>query len=141
MYAKTTKAMVLGLTVAALLGGAWPQAASAQSSLASSEAEAFLGTWNLLLQTGQGDLGMDVTISDMNGNVGAAVDMPDLGASQDVTDIMRSGDDLVLTYSMNAQGQMVPVAMTLTPAGDDMAVEVDFANGMFIATGTATPAD
>jgi hypothetical protein len=126
----------------AILGAASsPLAASAQSQLDTSEAQAFVGEWDLNVQTDMGPLAFDLEIADQGGKVGASMGSPDLGGMQEVTDITRSGDDLVLRYQMDAQGQLVPVAVTLTPNAEGLDVSLDFADGMYTASGTGTKAE
>ena len=115
-----------------------PLSASAQSSLDSSSASAFLGSWALALDSPQGEFVLDLEIVDMDGKVGASIGSDMMGGSQEVTDISVSGGNLVLRYEIDAQGQMAPVALTLTPAGDALEAEMDFANGMFTMSGRAT---
>lgn len=115
-----------------------PAAASAQSQLNVSEASAFLGSWDVALQTEMGPLSLDLEITDQGGMVAASMGSPELGGSQEITDITKSGEDLVMRYQMDAQGQMIPVAVTLTPDGAELDTVMDFADGMFTASGTAT---
>ena len=42
---------------------------------------------------------------------------------------------------MEAKGQMVPVSVTLSVDSEGLSAELDFADGMFSASGTATRAD
>jgi hypothetical protein len=124
-------ALVAGLAFA-------PAAASAQSQLSTSDASAFLGSWSVALQTDMGPFNLDLDIVDQGGMVAATMGSADLGGSQDITDISKSGDDLIMRYSMDAQGQQVPVAVTLTPDGEGLNAMMDFADGMFTASGVAT---
>ena len=115
--------------------------ASTQSQLDTSEAEEFIGRWDLALQTQMGPFNLDLEIEDQGGKVVASMGLPDLGGSREITDITRSGDALLIRYQMEAQGQMVPVSVTLSVAGEALSAELDFADGMFSASGTATRAD
>jgi hypothetical protein len=123
----------------AILGAACsPLAVSAQSELDVAEAQAFLGNWSLDVQTDMGPFSFDLDIADQGGKVAASMGSPDLGGMQEITDITRSDDDLVLRYQMDAQGQMVPVAVTLTPTDEGLDASLDFADGMFMASGKGT---
>lgn len=115
--------------------------ASAQSELDVAEAEGFIGSWVVALETQMGPLNLDLDIQDMDGKVGATMGSPELGGSQAIDDISRAGDALVLNYQMDAQGQVVPVSVNLVPEGEDLAAQIDFAGGQFVASGTASPAD
>jgi hypothetical protein len=47
-----------------------------------------------------------------------SIGSPDMGTMQDVTDVTRSGETLVLSYEADAQGQFIPVTIRLEPAPD-----------------------
>ena len=127
--------------VAALVGAlALPVAASAQSQLDTSQAQAFLGNWVINMDTDMGPMTLNMSISDMSGKVGASVGSPDLGGMMDVTDITRSGDQLVLRYDIDAQGQTVDVEMSLQPDGDNLATSISAAGGQFMVDAVATRA-
>lgn len=127
-------ALALFVAVFGLLIGA-PEIA-AQSEVDPADAEAFLGSWSLPLQTAQGTFELSLDIENDGGEVAAEVGS-DQG-SQDVERITRQGESLRLEYSFNAQGQSVPVEITLTPDGEDLDAEIDFAGGQFTSSGTAT---
>ena len=139
---KTTLLHVRRLAVAtALLGAVFsPASASAQSMLDTSEARAFLGNWNVALQAEFGAFEMGLEIQDQEGKVAASVGSSEQGMSN-VTDITRSGEDLVLSYEMDYQGQVLPVSVTLTLGSDGKGFTASFDFGQFSASGTATPAD
>ena len=137
---KTTLLHVRGLAVAAALLGAIvsPRALSAQSALDTSEAGAFMGSWSVSLQSDYGPLEFPLELTDQGGKVAASVGSPDpAGGLTSVTDITRSGEGLVLNYEFDAQGQLVPVSLTLTPDGEDLAAVFSIADGAFTADGSA----
>lgn len=115
--------------------------ASAQSQLDTSEARAFIGRWDLAFETQIGPFNLDLDIEDEGGKITARMGSPDLGGSREITDITQSGDSLLMRYQMDAQGQMVSMSMTLSVAGEGLSAQLDFAEGMFSAIGTATRAD
>jgi len=123
-----------GLALAAAL----PLSASAQSSLDVSQAQAFLGSWSASFDSPQGELVMDLVITDSSGKVAANVGAEVLGGMTDVTDISRSGDNLVLRYEIDVQGQLAPITLTLVPDGASLNCSMDFADGMFVMDGVAT---
>lgn len=90
------------------------------------------------MESPQGNFVMDLEVTDSSGKVAASIGADEMGGMQEVTDVIRSGDDLVLRYDFYAQGQTVPVAVTLTPAGDALDAAMDFADGMFVMYGRAT---
>lgn len=104
--------------------------------LAASEAQAFLGSWSVAINAEGQTFVMDVAIEDEQGSVAAEV-ASELGTSR-VERVSRSGENLVLRYSFNYQGQAVPVTMTLAPAADGLNANVDFADGMYVTTGKGT---
>lgn len=115
-----------------------PFAASGQSQLDTSEASGFLGAWSLSFDSPQGAFVLDLEITDASGKVAASIGSDMMGGMQDVTNIARAGADLVLRYEFDAQGQLVPVALTLTPDGSALNATMDFADGMFTMPGRAT---
>ena len=128
----------LPLLLVLVLAATSPHGVFAQSALDTSEAQAFLGAWSVAMESPQGNFVMDLEIQDSEGKVAASITADDMGGMQDVTDISRSGNDLVLRYDFFAQGQTVPVAVILTPAGDALDAAMDFADGMFVMYGRAT---
>jgi len=124
----------LAIALVALL----PFAASGQSQLDTSEATGFLGAWTLSFDSPQGAFELDLEITDASGKVAASIGSDMMGGMQDVTNIARAGADLVLRYEFDAQGQLVPVALTLTPDGPALSATMDFADGMFTMPGRGT---
>ena len=139
---KITLVPVRRLAVAAVLLGVVfsPPATSAQSTLDTSEAEAFLGTWDIPLQTDFGPLDVALKIEDQGGKVGASVGSLAQGGMFDVTDITRSGENLVLSYELATEGGMLPLTLTLVPAGEGLTASFDV-GGQFSFSGTATRTD
>ena len=137
---KTTLLHVRRLALAAALLGVVfsPRVASAQSELDASEAEAFLGDWIVSVDSDFGAFDLNLKIEDQGGKVAASVALPEQGVVE-VTDITRSGDDLVLSYEMDTQGQLISVSVTLEPDGEDLIVEFDF-GGQFFMDGSAVRA-
>ena len=126
------------LLAAFVLVAALPLSASAQSDVAASEAQEFLGAWAASFESPQGELVLDIVITDVSGRVAASVGAEAMGGMQDVTDISLSAGELVLRYEIDAQGQMAPVALTLAPEGEGLYAMMDFADGMFVMEGLAT---
>jgi hypothetical protein len=129
---RTIAALSLVLVAGLALG---VNTASAQS-VSASDAQAFLGLWAVSVDAQGQTLVMDLDIKNEGGNVAAEVNSQ-LGRSQ-VERITRNGDKLVLSYSVNAQGQQVPVVMTLAAADAGLNADLDFAGGMFVASGKGT---
>ncbi len=97
-----------------------------------------MGSWSVSLQSDYGPLEFPLELTDQGGKVAASVGSPDpAGGLTPVTDITRSGEGLVLNYEFDAQGQLVPVSLTLTPDGEDLAAIFSIADGAFTADGSA----
>lgn len=131
---------VLGWALAAALLGAttMPVEAAAQSQLDSSQAQAFMGTWLVDMQTDFGPFQMNLEVTDQGGKVAANMGAPEMGGSQPVTDISKSQESLILRFSADAQGQMIDIEVALVPNGDNLDVYFDVGGGQFSASGTAT---
>ncbi len=145
---KTTLLHVRRLAVVAALVGVVvsPGAAWAQSQLDTSEAGAFLGSWTVALESDFGPIAFPLELMDEGGKVAAKVGLPDptgagAGPPVAVTDVTRSGESLVLNYEFDAEGQLVPVSLILTPSDDGLAAVFEIADGAFSAGGSATRAN
>lgn len=109
---------------------------SAQSQLDASQATAFMGSWSLSFDSPQGTLVMELEVTNSSGKVAASIGSQMMGGGmQEVTDVSLAGGSLVLQYDFDAQGQIVPVALTLAPDG---AATMDFADGAFTMSGQGT---
>ena len=140
---KTTLLYVRRLTVVAALLGVVvsPRAASAQSELDTSEAMAFIGSWTISIQ---GDFALEIplVLEDQGGKVAANVGGFDPSAGMTpVTDITLSGEGILLRYDIDAQGQIVPASLEITPSGDGFVALLEIADGAFTVDGTATKAN
>lgn len=122
--------------VFALLATAAGISTADAQSVPAGEAANFMGTWAVEIDAQGQVFQMDVNISEAEGNVAAEVSS-EMGADK-VSNISKSAEKLVLSYMMNAQGQIVPVRISLTPTDAGVDAEVDFADGMFIAQGKGT---
>ncbi len=139
---KTALVHISRLTVATALMGVvfFPPAASAQSMLDTSQAEAFLGTWDVPLETDFGPIDVEFKIEDQGGKVAGSIGSLELGGVLDVTDITRSGENLVLSYEVETEAGMFSLTLTLVPAGETLRASFDV-GGQFSFTGIATRAD
>ena len=103
------------------------------SDLAVTDAEAFIGDWDVVMQTPQGDATVQLSLVDVGGRVSATV-TNEVAGTVNVSDISRSGENLVLRYAADMQGQPVPVSATLTPSGEGLDVSFEF-GGQFTMVG------
>ena len=116
-----------------------PLASSAQSSLAVADAAAFMGTWELGLDTPQGPMSMNLVLKDADGQVAASISAPPmLPDEQKIPDISREGPGLLLKYILEVQGMQIPAKILLSPVGDKWKASFDFMDGQFTVEGTAT---
>jgi hypothetical protein len=126
-------------TAAAVAMMLLPRAGSAQSSIAVADAAAFMGAWELGLDTPQGPMTMNLTLKDLDGKVGASISAPPmLPDEQKIDDVSRDGAGLLLKYILEAQGMQIPAKILLSPVGDKWKASFDFMDGQFTVEGTAT---
>lgn len=126
--------MVLAIGLVAVL---CPAALSAQSELDTSEAEAFIGDWNLPIDAEFGSFELLLEIQDQDGKVAINIGAPDFGMTS-VTDITMSGETMVLNYDTDAQGQLISVTVTLERDGENVSFQLDAAEGAFSVSGIGT---
>lgn len=140
MKAKQLDAGALTALALALMAAlSMPARASAQSQLDTSQAQAYLGSWTLEFTSDMGPFTMTVDIRDMGGKVAATLNQPDMGMQQEVTDITKAGESLVLSFAGDFQGQSFAAAITFElPAGNESAVYFDVNDGQFGIPGTGT---
>jgi len=106
--------------------------------LAAAEASAFLGAWALGLDTPQGAFTLNLTLKDEGGKVVGSLSADIMPAPQAVTDISKDGNNLVLKYTIDAQGQTVPAKIVLVPDGDKWKANFELLDGQIKMEGTAT---
>jgi hypothetical protein len=136
---KRSRANLMGWAVlAALSAGMLPAGATAQSQLDASQAQAFMGKWLISMQTDFGPFQMDLDVADQGGKVAATIGSPEMGGNQEVTEITRAGESLVLEFEANAQGQIFDVSVALVPNGENLVVLFEVGTGEFSASGLAT---
>ena len=123
------------LTVVLVLSS---QISSAQA-LAVADLGIFSGEWTLTLDSPQGSFEQTVVFKDEDGKAIAEMSNQMQPEVQKVTDITRSGTDVVLKFAGNFQGSPFDAAVTLTPDGTDKCkVTFDVNGGQFTMSGTGT---
>ena len=105
------------------------------SSLDSSEASAFMGTWVLTMETPRGANEQTVVIRDEGGKVAATLG-GGRGGQIDISDIARDGESLVLAFERNFQGNAIDIVLTLSLDGEVINATQDIAGGQFSMTGS-----
>lgn len=116
-----------------------PFAARAEAQLAPGDAGNFMGSWTLALDTPQGNFEQSMVLKDEGGKVVAEMTSQMAPDTQKVTDVSKKGDDLILKFQGNFQGNPFDAVITLTPDGTDKCkVTFDVNAGMFTMNGTGT---
>ena len=115
-----------------------PAAAPAAPAAGTPEnAAAFLGDWTIAAQGPNGPSTFELSIKTDAGKVAAEI-ASDQMAKQAIATILKTATGLVLKYGFDYQGMAIPAVVTLTPAGDKVGVQIDFADGAYVLEGTAT---
>ena len=109
------------------------------AQLAPADAGAFLGSWALMLDTPQGAFEQTLVLKDEGGKVIGEISNQMAPEVQQVTDVSKKGDDLILKFAGNFQGNAFDAMITMTPDGTDKAkVTFDVNGGQFTMSGTGT---
>ena len=125
-----TLTLALSLVVTPLL-------VDAQSTLTPADAGDFMGVWTLTLDSPQGSFEQELTLKDTGGKVVASMTNQMQPEVQEITDVSKSGADLVMKFAGNFQGNAFDAKLTLTPSGADKATVVfDINGGQFAMNGT-----
>ncbi|HJN44410.1 MAG: hypothetical protein CL477_09560 [Acidobacteria bacterium] len=125
-------AVVLGVL---LLAG--PAVAGQASMLNSSDAGDFMGTWAISFESPRGGtFEQTLTVRDEGGKVAARLE-GGRGGGNDITDIAKDGDDLVLTFERAGRGgNPSESVMTLTLDGAMINAAMSVRGGQFSLNGT-----
>ena len=123
-------------TVAAMIVLA---SALSAAQLAPADAGAFMGSWTLALDTPQGNFEQSLILKDEAGKVVGEMSSQMQPDVQKVTDVSKKGDDLILKFAGNFQGNPFDATITMTPDGTDKCkVTFDVNGGQFTMNGTGT---
>src|SRR6185436_10352283 len=107
------------------------QTPAAPTAATPAQAAPFLGDWVVSAEGPQGPTTFSLTVKATDGKVGAEISSERMPDKQAITDVSKSGEALTLKYSLDFQGNAVPVVITLTPAAETLKVTFDFAGGQF----------
>jgi hypothetical protein len=114
-----------------------PLAASAQ--LAPADAGSFMGSWALTLESPQGAFEQSLILKDKAGKVVGEMTNQMQPEVQEVTDVTKDKESLVLKFAGNFQGNPFDAVITMTPDGTDkVKVSFDINGGQFSMSGTGT---
>jgi hypothetical protein len=109
------------------------------AQLAPADAGAFMGSWSLMLDSPQGAFEQTLVLKDEAGKVIGEISNQMQPGVQKVTDVTKKGDDLVLKFAGDFQGNAFDATITMTPDGTDKAkVTFDVNGGQFTMSGTGT---
>lgn len=109
----------------------------AEAQLAPADAGAFMGSWTLTLDSPQGAFEQSLVLKDEGGKVVGEMTSAMQPETQKVTDVTKNGNDLVLKFAGNFQGNPFDATVTLVPDGSDKCkVTFDVNAGMFTMGGT-----
>jgi hypothetical protein len=142
LFRRTSQQLKEGTSMARLIGliavvvALSSQVASAQT-LTVADLGMFTGEWTLTLDSPQGPFEQSVVFKDEGGKAIAEMTSAIQPEAQKVTDISKSGADVVLKFAGNFQGNPFDAAVTLTPDGTDKCkVTFDVNSGQFMMNGT-----
>ena len=130
------------LSIFVMVAVAWlavsgPVVAQEASMLDVSDASGFLAEWVLNMETPRGNRERNLALTDVGGKVAAELS-GGRGGTVSVTDISKSGSDLVLSFEFDRQGNTVPVTLTLGLDGDMLKATQDVNDGLFTMSGTGS---
>jgi hypothetical protein len=125
----------VGLAIVVALFALGGPALRAQTApLMTADAAKFMGAWQLTLDSPQGPFVLTMTLTDADGKVACEL-TSDAMPAQKVADISKAGNDLVLKYQGDFQGQAFAAKITLTPVDDKLGVVFDIMDGQFTMSG------
>ena len=108
----------------------------ASQALTVADLGSFAGEWTLSLDSPQGPFEQSLIFKDEDGKAVAEMHNDMLGTTK-VTDLTKDGENIVLKYAGNYQGNPFDAAVTLTPDGTDkVKVTFDVNAGQFTMSGT-----
>ena len=109
------------------------------AQLTVADAGAFMGTWSLNLDSPQGSFEQTMVLKDEGGKAVAELSSQMAPEVQKVTDVSKKGNDLVLKFAGNFQGNPFDAEITLVLDGTDKCkVTFDINGGQFTMNGTGT---
>jgi hypothetical protein len=99
-------------------------------------AAAFIGDWTLSAEGANGPATFALAVKNDGGKVAGEISS-EMQAKTPITDVWKGANSLILKYNFDYQGMAVPVVITLTPSGDKVDAQFDFADGAYQMAGTA----
>ena len=126
-----------GLVALGTGGGRMLAQAQAQAAVTPEAAADFIGDWTLDMQGQNGPAVFTLTVKTDAGKVVGEISSDQM-AKTAITDVSKSDTTLVLRFTFDYQGNGVNAVVTLKPEGDKVASAIDFADGAYVVSGTAT---
>ena len=116
-----------------------PPAAPAPATEA--DVKALLGDWTIKGESQMGPFTVWLSMNVEEGKPLATISS-DLQAPTPISDITKRGDNLILLYSFDYEGNAIPAVLTLTPNAEKLDAYFSFAEGAFEmgGVGEKTPA-
>jgi uncharacterized protein len=111
-------------------------AATAQEPVDAEWAQQFIGTWNLSLETPDGDLPFAVRVAQEGGAL--QVELASGDEAQPIESIRRVGDNLVVSYDLEYQGMPLSAVVTIRRDGDALQTNWSFMDGLYVTDAQAT---
>ena len=113
----------------------YPSVSGAQT-VTPADAQAFMGTWAIDVNTPGGPISVDLTVSEVDGAVAAEVGGGTSGSPLTaVSEITKNGSSLVMKYEANIQGAVTPITLTAEADGDALTANFDAAGQLLPGTG------
>jgi hypothetical protein len=131
-------ALVAGLLTSVEVAAARPAgAAQASAQVSATDAAPFMGDWTLTLQGPNGPGTFDLSVKVEKEKVVGEIAVPGM-PTQQITDVVKKEQTLLLRYQFNYEGNPVDAAVSLTPGEEGkVAAQIDFAGGAYVMTGSA----
>jgi hypothetical protein len=117
-------------------GQSAPQQAPVAPTVTPADAKPFVGNWSITGESPMGPFAMALLVAVEQGAVVATISS-DMQQPTRITNITRTGDRLVLTYSFDYEGNSIPAILTLVPKGEALDAAFSFADGAFEMGGVA----
>jgi hypothetical protein len=112
--------------------------ASFAQGLTASDLGSFMGAWTLVLETPQGAFEQELVFMDEGGKVVAEMSN-EMQGTQKITDVSKDGENVIMKFAGDFQGNPFDATVTLVPDGTDkVKVSFDINAGQFMMDGTGT---
>ena len=129
------KVIVAAAIVASLssVGAATAEAQAVESQWA----QQFVGSWNVQLDTPDGQVPLVVTVQEDGGEFVVVLGSGQ-GDGNAIREVRREGESLVATYEMDYQGMPIDARLQLQRDGDALSTRWSFAGGAYETSANGT---